>query len=186
MAQTRINLLPWREEQRKRQNIEFYIVIGAVAVVALLIALGVSMYYQSGIDFQNERNQYLNSEISILNDKIKKIRELENEKEALLARMRVIQDRQSSRPEVVHLFESLVEMLPDGVWLANVTQNGSNLDVNGYAESNARVSALMRNIDDAVWLKDPRLITITAPGGGNASFTMKLQQDSPDASKDKN
>lgn len=185
MAITRINLLPWREEKRKRQNIEFFIIIGATAVVSFLVAMSVSMGYQGKVDFQNERNDYLKSEISVLEDKIKKIEELEKQKKDLLARMNVIEARQKSRPEVVHLFESLISMLPDGVWLADFSQQDDNLSINGFAESNARVSALMRNIEEAEWLQAPRLITITADGSKEASFKMTLQQDSPKDEQDK-
>ncbi len=160
MAQ--INLLPWREELRARRNKEFGIVAGIAAVLMALAVFGVHVFMQDRIDFQGERNAYLEGQISLLDKKIKTIKDLEKEKQALLARMKIIQELQSSRPEVVHLFDELVTTLPEGVYFTRITQRGSNLSIEGVAQSNARVSSLMRRMDGSPWLTDPALVEIKA------------------------
>lgn len=186
MSTARINLLPWREERRKRQNIEFGVLAGAAAVLAVLAALGVSMFFQSKVDYQNARNQYLESEISVLDTKLKKIKELEKTKKDLLARMRVIEERQSSRSEIVHLFEEVLLALPDGVWIKGLQQTGSKVNITGYAESNARVSAFMRNLDESEWIKLPDLISINSADdeSAKAEFRLDFEQESPNDEKD--
>lgn len=182
MSAVRINLLPWREERRKRQNIEFGILAGATALIAALIALGVSMFFQGKVDHQDARNQYLESEIRVLDTKLKKIKELEKTKKDLLARMNIIEERQSSRSEIVHLFEEILLALPDGVWIKGIKQTGSKVSLDGFAESNARVSAFMRNLDESEWIKLPELISIdseNAQGSAKATFRLVFDQESP-------
>lgn len=176
----RINLLPWREEERKRQNIEFGIMAGAGALITMLIVAAIYMFFDDRIDYQEQRNSFLQNEINVLNSKLETIKGLAAKKQDLLDRMNVIQELQGSRPETVHLFEELVTTIPDGIWLKQVVQKGRLLTINGSTESNARVSAYMRNLSDSSWLKNPRLVTIKkGTQGKNADFQLSLEQASP-------
>ena len=123
---------------------------------------------QSKIEFQNERNAFLERHIASLKEKIKEISELKAEKDRLLARTEKIQDLQSGRPDIVHLMDEVVATLPDGVYYTGVTQKGENLTVTGIAQSNARVSRLMRQMDDSQWMNGPDLVEIKADKGKNA------------------
>ena len=177
-----INLLPWREELRRRRQKEF----GALSVIAVLamggVVFAVHLYFQGLIGYQQARNAYLESEIVNLNKKIKQIKDLEAEKERLLARMQIIQELQSSRPEVVHLMDSLVTTLPEGVYYTNVTQKDRLLTLQGIAQSNARVSSLMRRLDGSEWMNNPALVEIKRekPTEGQevrlSSFNLKINQ----------
>jgi len=153
----KINLLPWREELRKQKQREFIISGGGGAVVAALMVLLAHFHIDGLIENQNQRNTYLQSQIEILNERIGRINELEKMKADLLARMNVIQELQRSRPESVHLMDELVRTLPDGVYLRTFIQKDRNLEMTGAAQSNARVSDYMRNIDASEWLTAPRL-----------------------------
>ena len=153
----KINLLPWREELRKQKQREFVISAGGSALVAALIVLLAHFHIDGLINGQNQRNTYLQAQIEILDQRIGRIKELEKMKADLLARMNVIQELQRSRPESVHLMDELVRTLPDGVYLKSFTQKGRSLEMGGVAQSNARVSDYMRNIDASEWLTAPRL-----------------------------
>jgi type IV pilus assembly protein PilN len=153
----KINLLPWREELRKQKQREFIISAVGGAVVAVLFVLLAHFRIDGLIDNQNQRNTYLQAQIDILDQRIGRINELEKMKADLLARMNVIQELQRSRPESVHLMDELVRTLPDGVYLKTLIQKDRNLDMTGVAQSNARVSDYMRNIDASEWLTAPRL-----------------------------
>jgi len=157
---TRINLLPWRDEQHKQKQIEFIVIcVGAFLSMAIVVG-GVYLFFENQINYHTERNEYLQAEIRKLDEKIKKIRELEKEKASLLARMQIIEQLQSSRPQVVHVFDELVDTLPDGVYLEKVKNNGKNITIEGLAQSNARVSTYMRNIEKSLWLTKPDLTII--------------------------
>jgi type IV pilus assembly protein PilN len=153
----RINLLPWRETLRKERKREFgFMVIGGIIIAAMLV--GYWWWYNEGlIDFQRKRNAYLKSEITKVDKQIKEIKKLERTRQQLIARMNVIQNLQASRPQVVHLFDELVTTMPDGVFLIELTQAGKGITVAGRAQSNARVSAYMRNIEQSPWLAAPKL-----------------------------
>jgi type IV pilus assembly protein PilN len=153
----RINLLPWREELRKQRQKNF--AAGAIAAVAAagLATLLTGFIVQGQIDHQNARNQRLEQEIARLDALIEEIRNLERQKERLLARMEIIEELQRRRPESVHLFDQLAKVLPDGVFYDVVQQSTNRVEIRGLAESSTRVSALMRNIEDSDWLKEPRL-----------------------------
>jgi type IV pilus assembly protein PilN len=153
----KINLLPWREELRKQKQREFVISAAGSALVAALIVLLAHFHIDGLIDNQNQRNEFLKAQIAVLDQRIGRIKELEKMKADLLARMNVIQELQRSRPESVHLMDELVRTLPDGVYLKSFTQKGRSLDMAGVAQSNARVSDYMRNIDASDWLTAPRL-----------------------------
>ena len=153
----RINLLPWREELRKEQQRQFLTILGLSAVLMGLIVLAVHIQVASMIKHQNSRNDFLNQEIVKVEKQIKEINNLEKEKQNLLARMQVIETLQRNRPEIVHLFDEIVKVMPEGTYLTSMKQSGKSLVLNGVAQSNARVSALMRNIDGSPWLSNPQL-----------------------------
>lgn len=157
-----INLLPWREELRKERNKEFGVSAAIAAVLMGAVWFAVHTHFEQRIEFQTQRNTLLESEIAKLNAKIKQIKQLDAEKQRLLARMEIIQRLQSSRPEVVHLFDEIVTTLPEGVYYTSITQRGRNLNIQGLAQSNARVSTLMRQLDASPYLNNPRLVEIVA------------------------
>ena len=184
-----INLLPWREELRKQRQKEFGVMAGlAVALMAAVIALA-HMQISAMIDYQDRRNKFLDEEISKLEKKIKEIRNLEKEKENLLARMRIVEQLQTSRPEVVHLFDEMVSSLPEGVYLTSLKQKGRSITLKGYAQSNARVSSFMRKLEASPWLQNPDLSEIRAETkSGQArgtsemrlsAFTLRVTQTTP-------
>jgi type IV pilus assembly protein PilN len=182
----RINLLPWRDQERRRRQRNFFMATGAAVVLVLLVGLGVRMQFESMIAAQQSRNQLLTQQIAQLDQRIRKIQLLEETKADLLARMNVIQQLQESRPEVVHLFDELVQAIPDGVFLTGVTQQGSRIEVEGRAQSNARVSAFMRNINASAWINDAVLLVIEnkdQTGTGFSHFRLSFQQrrTDPDA-----
>jgi len=153
----RINLLPWREELREQRRNQFFVALGGAAgAAALVVFLGV-LVMNSVISHQLSRNAVLEEEMKLLDLKIKEIRDLEEQKDSLIARMQIIEQLQQSRPEVVHLFDEMVKTLPEGVYLNKLKQNGKKLGIEGTAESNTRVSAFMRNIDKSEWLTSPDL-----------------------------
>lgn len=153
----KINLLPWREELRKQKQQEFAFMSAGAGIVAGLFVLLAHFHVDGMIDNQMQRNSYLENEIEILDQRIGRIKELEKLKADLLARMNVIQELQRSRPQSVHLMDELVRTLPDGVYLNKFVQKNKDLTLSGVAQSNARVSDYMRNIDSSEWLTDPRL-----------------------------
>jgi len=153
----KINLLPWREELRKQKQQEFAFMSGGAAVIAGLVVLLAHLHVDGLITDQINRNAFLEKEIEILDQRIGRIKELEKLKADLLARMNVIQELQRSRPESVHLMDEMVRTLPDGVFLSKFNQKGKGLSMNGVAQSNARVSDYMRNIDSSDWLANPKL-----------------------------
>jgi len=174
-----INLLPWREELRKQKQKEFASTSTISAVLAGVLVLVAHLYVNGKIEYQNQRNNYIQTEIDILNKRIGRIQELESMKQGLLARMNVIQDLQSSRPESVHMMDELVRSLPDGVFLNLFKQRNKNLTLEGIAQSNARVSDYMRNIDTSEWFRDPHLDLIRTTESNRrriANFTLRGQQ----------
>jgi type IV pilus assembly protein PilN len=175
----RINLLPWREAERKRRLQEFAVAAGAAFALAALLGLGVHFQVESMIAGQKERNRYLEGEIASLDVQIKKIKDLEVTKSKLIARMGIIQQLQQSRPEVVHLFDELVVSMPDGIYLTKVDQNGKVVTVEGQAQSNARVSSFMRNIEASAWVGNPTLQLIEnkdQAGVGSSRFRLRFEQ----------
>lgn len=161
----RINLLPWRAAERKERQKNFLIASLVAAVAGGLIMWLVNTGIQGRIDYQSARNQRLQQEIAVLDDQIKEIRTLRVRKERLLARMAAIDDLQKARPEVVFLFDQVVRVMPEGVYLTEFTQNARSLLFKGVAESSTRVSALMRNIAGSPTLADPRLQVVQSGQG---------------------
>jgi type IV pilus assembly protein PilN len=152
-----INLLPWREKLRKQRLREFGLTILGALLITLL-GLGYWHWYNQGlIDHQNARNRFLKKEIARVDEQIREIRDLEKTRQKLIARMKVIEDLQVSRPQIVHMFDEMVTVVPDGAYLSKLVQRGSGLVLDGRAQSNARVSTYMRNIESSPWLADPKL-----------------------------
>jgi len=155
-----INLLPWRDEQRKRREKEFIVTAVMAALLMGGVVLGVHLHYESRVAYQNERNAYVESEIALLDAKIKEIENLKKERDRLIARTNVIQNLQAGRPEIVHVFDELVTTLPEGVYYTKVAQTGRALNIQGVAQSNARVSSLMRSLDTSTFFENPALVEI--------------------------
>jgi type IV pilus assembly protein PilN len=155
-----INLLPWRDEQRKRREKDFIITAVMAALLMGGVVLGVHLHYESRIAYQNERNKYVQSEIAKLDEKIKEIENLKKERNRLIARTNVIQNLQAGRPEIVHVFDELVTTLPEGVYYTKVAQKGRALNLQGVAQSNARVSSLMRSLNTSTYFTNPSLVEI--------------------------
>jgi len=177
----RINLLPWREEQRKEKQREFAFTMAGAAIVGGLLVLMAHLQINGMIESQNVRNQFIEGEIVKLDKRIAEIRDLESTKAKLLARMNVIQQLQSNRPLSVHLMDEMVRTLPEGAYLNNIEQKGGNLTFTGVAQSNARVSAYMRNIDGSAWLSKPKLDVIqteTEQRKRVAKFNLQALQNS--------
>ncbi len=158
----RINLLPHREERRKRARQHFFVVAGGTAAVGALIVVAVHGFYNAQIETQNDRNRFLKNELVKLDKDIAEIKKLRDEIQALLARKRVIETLQADRAQTVHLLDELVKQMPEGVYLKSVTQRGLRVNLLGYAQSNARVSTLMRNIEASPWLEQPVLVEVRA------------------------
>lgn len=180
----RINLLPWREERRKQRQQEFYILLG-VSAVAAIIAVFVSLWYiESQIEAQTARNNTLAQEIKALDKQIAEIEELDRQRDRLIARKEIIEQLQATRSQMVHLFDELVRTLPEGVQLNSIKQGGSTLTLEGVAQSNARVSAYMRNLDASAWLKESEIVKIEAKGTDKTvpyTFSLKVNLEDPNA-----
>ncbi len=175
----RINLLPWRAELRQRRKKEFLVALAGSLVVAAGVVYLSKLTVQGWTSAQQGRNEILRSEIAALDKQIEEITGLEAQRERLVARMQVITQLQRSRPEVVHLFDELVNAIPEGVHLLQVAQQGSRIEITGSAQSSTRVSALMRNIDDSEWLRAPGLEGVefrTQGTSRNAQFKVFAEQ----------
>jgi type IV pilus assembly protein PilN len=184
MIITRINLLPWREEQRQEQKKQFAMMAVMTGVLAAAIVGLIHFQMQSKIDYQESRNRFLTMEIEKVDQEIIEISELKKVRRSLTDRMDVIQDLQGSRPSIVHLFTEIVSTVPNGVYLESLVQTGNNLAINGEAESNARVSTYMRNLQASAWLKDPNLTVIEIEDktvNRISTFTLTVKQTSPNA-----
>lgn len=158
----RVNLLPHREERRKRARTHFAMLAGMTAVLGLAIVGAVYLVNEGSINEQRERNAFMKSEIAKLDKEIDEIKKLKDEIAALLARKQVIETLQSDRAQTVYLLDELVRQMPEGVFLKTVKQKGPGIEVIGYAQSNARVSTLMRNLGASPYLENPELVEIKA------------------------
>jgi len=192
----RINLLPWRAERRANRQKEFYGMLGLAAVGGLVLSFLIWFHYNQQISGQNTRNQFLQAEIQKMEGKITEIEALDKQKDRLLARKKVIEQLQANRSQMVHLFDSLVRTIPDGVALASIKQEGEILTLEGRAQSNARVSNYMRNLESSGWMTNPDLSIIEAkeeektPGAAVVTstaralpyaFTLKVKLANPNA-----
>lgn len=182
-----INLLPWREELRKERLREFV----SVAIGSVFILLTLNLYWwwhvNGDIEQQNGRNTYLNKKVEEYDKKIREIKDLEKKKDLLLQRMKIIQRLQRSRPEVVHVFDEIVRLLPDGLFLTKIQDSNNNITMSGAAQSNARVSAFMRNLDDSKWFTRPNLqqiVTEHKGGQKSSNFGLVIGREQPSNKKE--
>lgn len=179
----RINLLPWREEERKKRQRDFMVAMAGAVVAGIVVVLLTIFAYSRMIDHQEARNARLEAEIVELEKSIAEIDGLERQKERLLARMEIINQLQRSRPEIVHLFDEITRQMPEGVYLTGMKQNGTLVELTGVAQSSTRVSALMRQVEASEWLTDPGVIKVETTEAGparQAEFVVNLKQISQD------
>ncbi len=177
-----INLLPWREAERKQKTQEFMVLLGLFAAVGIAIFGLVHMFNVQLIDNQKERNQFLQDKIAQQDKKIEEIKELEKKRQRLLDRIQAIEQLQGNRPLIVRFFDELITSLPEGVSITAITQKGQNVTINGQAQSNARVSSFLRNLESSAWLESPKLDVIEAfdeSGLRVSNFTMQFKQVIP-------
>ena len=182
-----INLLPWREAERKKRQRDFGVAMGGAVVAGIAVIMLTMLAYSQMISAQESRNQRLTEEIAILEKDIAEIDALERQKERLLARMEIIEQLQSSRPEIVHLFDEVARQLPEGVYLTGLRQTGSRVELRGVAQSSTRVSALMRRIDASDWMTDPEVERVETKQSGSsrqAEFVVYLKQKRAGESED--
>lgn len=187
----KINLLPWREERRKQRQQEFFVLLGMTAGAAVLMVLAALWFIGSQIDAQTDRNATLQREITALDAQIKEIEELDRQRDRLIARKEIIEQLQATRSQMVHLFDELVRTLPEGVQLGGIKQSGTTLTLDGAAQSNARVSAYMRNLDTSSWLKGSEIIKIEAKKDEKETdkavpygFSLRVDLESPNEPKE--
>lgn len=183
-----INLLPWRELRRDQLKKQFFIILVLTICLSGLLLFGWYSYINKQLNQQNGRNQFLQSKIDHLNQQVKEIAQLKKQKKELVARMNVIQALQGNRPEIVHIFDEMVRVLPDGVYFDSLNRVGNQLTIKGSAESNNRISSLMRQLDASQWFKSPNLLEVKAKkkqGETANDFVLTVQIDSPSAIKAK-
>ncbi len=194
---SRINLLPWRAERRKQRQQEFYVMLGLSALVAALLSFFIIGYYNAQISGQNDRNAFLQGEIAKVQKQIDEIKLLDEKKGRLLARKKVIEELQVNRYQMVHLFDSLVRTIPDGVVLTGIKQEGEQLTLEGRSQSNARVADYMRKLEASGWMTNPEVNVIEAkdadkalviPSSNNVvlpyAFTLQVKLANPNAPKE--
>jgi type IV pilus assembly protein PilN len=176
----RINLLPHRAEKRKRREQQFAVLAGVSAVIGLAAAAGVWLFLDGQVEQQRRNVAYMKGEIGKLDKQIEEIKKIREETASLLAKKQVVEALQSNRSEPVQLLDQLLRQLPEGVYLKGVKQNGAKVNVVGYAQSNARVSTLMRNLGASPYLENPELVEIKAvpspvtPGARINEFSMNI------------
>ncbi len=173
----RINLLPHRAEKRRAKQIQF-IILAAFSFTLGALAVGfVYAAISTQISYQERRNSFLNQEIAVLDKQIEEIKKLSEQTQSLLSRKTVVENLQSTRSDVVHLLDQMLRILPEGVYLKTLKQDGNKISIVGYAQSNARVSTLMRSIEDSPWLDSPALVVIRAATVNNTllnEFTLNF------------
>ena len=180
----RINLLPWRAERRKARQKEFGVMLGLAVLGGILASFLIVSFYNGRISSQNARNDYLRGEIASVDKQIGEIEALDKQKARLLARKEVIEQLQSNRSQMVHLFDELVKTIPDGVALTSIKQEGEMLTLSGRSQSNARVSTYMRNLEGSGWMTRPELTVIEAREGNSGlpyAFDLTVKLANPNA-----
>jgi type IV pilus assembly protein PilN len=173
----RINLLPWRDEERKERKLAFIVAIGGATLAGGVVAFAAYLMLNSMIEGQIQRNERLQAEIKLLDKQIEEINNLESSKQKFIARMEIIEKLQRSRPEIVHLFDEIVKQLPEGVYLTSMKQTGKRMRFDGIAQSSTRVSAFMRNIDGSEWLRGADLEIVQSASGNTAGQAFTLYAD---------
>ena len=173
----RINLLPWRDQQRKERRLQFFVALLGAAVFAAIFIFASYLWFGSLIDAQAARNERLQAEIKVLDKQIEEINDLEAQKQRFSSRIEIIEKLQASRPEVVHLFDEITKAMPDGVYLTGLTQTNTHLKFEGVAQSSSRVATLMRNVIASQYLKDPDLDVIqSSKDSPGSSFVLNAEQ----------
>ncbi len=185
---TRLNLLPWREMRRKEQDKQLLSLMVFVSVLMGLAVFYAHLHVGGLIDNQNARNNFLNDEIVQVDKQIKEIRDIKKQRAALISRMNIIYQLQGDRTQVVHLFDELVQRLPEGVYMKSLEQKAKTLKIKGVAQSNARVSALMRNLEESNWFTQPNLKVINVKknkktGDRVSNFDLSVTQTDKSAKK---
>lgn len=181
---TKINLLPWREERRQELKRQFFMVLAGMVLVGAGAVYLVNMRVEGQIENQNRRNEFITQETRKLDAQIKEIAELKRQRASLIERMKIIQDLQGNRPVIVQVFDELVRTVPDGVFYRKVKATGDSISITGYAESNNRVSNLMRNLDASPMLESPNLSKVTSSDKDNRDnsaneFDLTVQRQKP-------
>ncbi len=183
----RINLLPWRAERQKERKKQFFLMLAMSAFAGLGVWFLINAYYNGQISGQQARNAFLDQEIVAVQAKITEIQALEDKKNKLLNRKIVIEELQANRSQMVHLFDSLVRTIPDGVILTSIKQEGDKLTLEGRSQSNARVSTYMRNFETSGWMSKPELSVIQAEGDDKGlpyTFSLTVTLANPNAKKE--
>ncbi|MDG1579869.1 PilN domain-containing protein [Pseudomonas sp. GOM6] len=179
----RINLLPWREQLREERKQRFLVAMGGTLVIAAGLVFLAGQYLDGAIEQQNARNNFIKKEIAVLDARIKEISELKERRAQLLERMKIIQDLQGNRPISGRIFDQMVRTLPDGVFFTELKRTDKSIAIIGSAESNNRVSGLMRNLDASEWLTSPNLTEVKAITAGAVDqanvFQLTVQQVQP-------
>lgn len=179
-----INLLPWRERLREERKREFLVMMGGIVVIAAGLVFLIDRYYRGELDGQEARNNIVSTQIAVMDARLAEISRLREQRADILDRMEVIRDLQGTRPLIVYVFDELVRTLPDGVYFDTVSREGDLLSIEGVAESNNRVSELMRRLDESRWFREPGLERISATstswfgstGANEFSLTLQLEQ----------
>lgn len=181
-----INLLPWRERLREERRREFLNVLVGIIIIAGGLVLLVDRYFVAEISTQTARNNFIRAEITILDERVAEITELRQQKEDIRARMNVITDLQGTRPLIVRMFDELVKTLPDGVYYKTLERAGETIAIEGVAESNSRITELLRNLESSDWFREPDLSDISAADAAANSlteaftFSLQVTLDLPD------
>ncbi len=183
----RINLLPWRAERRKQRQKDTMLMLALSALAAVVLSFLIVGYHNAQIDGQNQRNSYLKARIAEVDTQIEEINELDRKKSKLLARKEVIEELQANRSQMVHLFDSLVRTIPDGVTLTSIKQDDDTLTLEGRSQSNARVSTYLRSLEGSGWMTRPELSIIEATGSDKGlpyEFKLQVKLANPNAPTD--
>jgi type IV pilus assembly protein PilN len=183
----KINLRPWREELRQEKQQQFVVTLAGVLVIAFGVVFMWHQYLNGLIDDQRARNRFIQEETDKLKEQIAEIDRLKQERKRLIDRMKVIQELQGNRPVIVKVFDELVRTIPDGVFYETLQLEGSTLKISGVADSNNRISSLMRNFDGSEWFKDPNLTSVQAmkeQGGTTSNFKLIVNQTTPNAEEE--
>ncbi len=183
---TKINLLPWREERRQELKRQFFIVLVAMLLLGAGAVYLVNLQVEAQIEHQNQRNEFITQETRKLDAQIKEIAELKKQRTSLIERMKIIQDLQGNRPVIVQIFDDLVRTVPDGVFYRRVKASGESISITGYAESNNRVSNLMRNLDASPLFQAPNLSKVRTSNKDKESneFDLTVQRQKPQDEKE--
>jgi len=183
----RINLLPHREQKRKERRQQFFALVGLMALAGVLVGLAVHTFIKGAIERQEARNDFIRAENAVLDKQTAEIRRLRDQIDALLARKQVIESLQTHRSQVVRLFNEMASQMPEGVYLTKIKQTGDKIMLAGYAQSNARVSTLMRNLDGSPFLAEPQLVETKAAIEGKrrvSQYEMTVKIERPKSEED--